>query len=458
MRDPYSDSVGGHAGGGGDPWSFDDLNSATVRSREVDAPMMVYWGTKWCPPCAELRATVLQRPAFRARCDRLITVGVDGDALGAQALGERLHTEVYPTLLLLDGDEREWIRMPGGLGEDRFCAVIDAALRRRTPAAVLADALGRGRDLHEDDLTVLAHHYWPQDQCVHPSSKRLPFLARLQDAAASRGLECESRVLVWRLVESAGRPDGDSGADGRHGLYDGLLELLHSRYATYSTLYYVLVSPEAVVAFLCANDGGRRRELTGVIGRVLDRLGKDAALSWTERLIAQSASVAMQSAPEVSGCPPPLVERTRVMVASADAATVGVTERQSVMNMAGHLLRQSGLREESISLFRAEIDRSPWPTYFMPYVAEMYMEQDERDEALRWWQRSYDETLGKTTRFELGVRYIAALVHHAPQEHAAIDRMVARLFSDHGDDVDMARGRIRKSLGLLARTLGRWQV
>lgn len=441
------------------PWPFDDLDSALARSREIDAPTFLYWGTKWCPPCAEMQITVLQRPAFRSRCANMVAVGVDGDALGAQVLGERLGTEVYPTLLLLGGDESEWIRLPGGLGEDTFCAVIDAALRRRTSAIALADALGgTGRRLHDDDLTLLAYHYWPQDQRVHPGAERLPFLEKLYAAAMSRGLDSASRVLIWQLVESMGRTPADTDSAGGYRLYDRVLELLNSRHATYSTLYYLLVSLEPVVAYLCENDGGRRRELTGAIGRVLGRLVDDGSLSWTERLIAQSASVALQSMPEVPGGPAPLLERTRVMVASADAATVSATERQSVMNMAGHLLRQGGLREESIRLFRAEIDRSPWPTYFMPYVAEMYMEQNDRDEAFRWWQRSYDETPGKTTRFELGVRNIAALVRHAPEERSGIERMIARLFSDHGDDADMARGRVRKSLGLLARTLKGWQT
>ena len=443
----------------GDPWPFDDLDGALARSREIDAPIFLYWGTKWCPPCAEIQGTVLQRPSFRSRCGNMVALGVDGDALGAQAMGERLHTEVYPTLLLLDGEELEWIRLPCGLTEDTFCAVIDTALRRRSPMGKLADALdGTGRDLDEDDLTLLAYHYWPQDRRVRAGAQRLPFLDRLDTAALSGGPDSASRVLTWQLVERAGRPAVDTVPAVRHRLYDRFLQLLQSRQATYSTLYYLLVSLEPVVAFLCENNGARRREMTQIVGRVLDRLVEDGTLSWTERLIAQSASVALRSAPEPPGGPAHLLERTQVMVASADAATVSVTERQSVMNMAGHLLRQSGLREESIRLFRAEIDRSPWPTYFMPYVAEMYMEENDRDEAFRWWQRSYGETPGKTTRFELGVRYIAAMVRHAPQERAPIERMVARLFSDRGDDADTGRGRLRKSLGLLARTLEGWQT
>jgi hypothetical protein len=441
-----------------DPQRFDDLDSALARSRDIGAPVLFYWGTKWCPPCAEMQATVLQRPSFRSRSANLVELYVDGDALGAQACGERLDTEVYPTLLVLDGEQREWIRLPCGVTEDTFCVLIDAALRRRSPMTALADALdGPGRDLSDDDLALLAYHYWPQDRRVRPGAERLPFLDRLDAAATSAAPEVAARVLCWQLVERTGRPILETSISLRRRLYDRFLELLYSPQATYSTLYYLLVSLEPVIAFVCENDG-TRRELTGVIGGVLERLIDDGTLSWTERLIAQSASIALRTAPETAGDPAPLLERTRAMVASADAATVSVTERQSVMNMAGHLLRQSGLREESIRLFRAEIERSPWPTYFMPYVAEMYMEQNDRDEAFRWWQRSYDETPGKTSRFELGVRCVAALVRHAPQERAPIERMIARLFSDRGDDADMARGRVRKSLGLLARTLKGWQT
>jgi hypothetical protein len=440
----------------GDPWSFDDLDSALARSWEIDAPIFLYWGTKWCPPCAEMQVTVLQRPAFQARCANMVALAVDGDALGAQACGERLDTDVYPTVLVLDSDAREWIRMPGGLTEDLFCASIDAALRRRTPMALLADGLEGGA--HEDDLALLAFHCWPQDRRIHPGTRRLAFLERLDAAVTAAGPEPAARVLTWQLVERTSRPSDDTAPAVRHRLHDRFLDLLHSRQASYSALYYLLVNLEPVVAFLCENDGARRRELTETIARVLDRLVDDGTLSWTERLIAQSASVTLRSGPETPGGPPSLLERTRAMVAKADAATACVTERQSVMNMAGHLLRQGGLRDESIRLFRAEIDRSPWPTYFMPYVAEMYMEQDDREEAFRWWRRSYEETPGKTTRFELGVRYIAALVRHAPEERAVIERMAVRLFSDRGDDADMARGRVRKSLGLLARTLGNWQA
>jgi Thioredoxin-like len=438
---------------------LDDLDAALARSRRKHQPIFLYWGTKWCPPCAEMQMTVLQRRSFLSRNAGMIAVAVDGDAPGAQACGERIDSEVYPTMLVLGEDEREWIRMPCGLRDETFCAVLDAALRRRTPMAQLAETLQhQSLGLHDDDLTLLASHYWPQDRRVRPAAERLGFLERLDAAAAKRRAETAQRALVWRLVEHASRPGEATAPALRDRLHERFVELLDSREATFSMLYYLLVGLEPVVSLLCDNDDTRRRDLIETLTRVLERLVDDETLTWTERLIAQSARIGIAAKPNEPESPLSLRERTQTLVAKAEAATASETERQSVMNMAGHLLRQAGLHSEAVRVFRTAVDRSPWPTYFMPYLAEMYMEQDEREEALRWWQRSYEETTGRATRFELGVRYVVALVRHAPKDRATIEGMVTRLFADRGDDADMARGRMRKSLGLLSRTLGSWRA
>jgi thiol-disulfide isomerase/thioredoxin len=443
----------------GESGQIESFDNALARSQETSRPIFLYWGTKWCPPCAEMQVTVLRRPQFRARCAHMVVLAIDGDAPGAQACGERVDVSVYPSMLILDRDEREWIRLPCGLKEGVFCSVIDAALRKRMPMSLLVDALyHRGGDLDEDDLTLLAFHYWPQDRRIRPGAERLGFLERL-DAAVPRNLAgLASRVLVWHITERSGRPLTDTAPTLRYRLYDQVSALFDSREATFSALYYLLVAVEPVVEFLCENDAGRRRDLIKIILGVVERLAEDPTLSWTERLIAHSARLSLESDAATSDGSSPVLERTRALVTQADRATVGQVERQSVMNMAGHLLRQSGLREESIRLFCREINRSPWPTYFMPYVAEMYMEQGESDEAFRWWRRSYEDAPGKSTRFELGVRYIEALVRHAPSERALIERTVTRLLAERGDDVDTARARTRRSLGLLARTLAQWQV
>ncbi len=453
-----------------DIWRFHDLDQALTCSREVGEPVFAYWSTPWCPPCAEMQATVLRRPEFRARCDAMVTLAVDGDAPGAQNWGDRLVTDVYPTMLVLDGDAQEWIRFSGGLTSQTFCDVLDVALRKRTAISQLAETVvGQRSPIDDEDLRLLAFHYWPQDRRVYPGAARLALLEALDAQAAARRSRDGGRILVWRIIECsqqhASKPPPIP-AQVRERLYERFIALLLSGEATYATLYYVMTGLDPVVHFLCEEDAARRRGLSAALLRVLEGLVADEGLSWTERLIARSAQIKVtndEAGPsegdaEPHGAEGEMVEQTRVLVARAEASVVSSIERQSVINMAGHLLRQSGLREASIDLFRTQIERSPWPTYFMPYVAEMYMEAKDKDEAFRWWLRSYEETRGKNTRFELGVRYVAALVRHAPQDRAAIEAMVTRLFSDFGDAADMARGRIRNSLGLLSRTLGTWRA
>jgi len=450
-------SDSGSIGDVGEPWEFDDPVPAYARARQGGRPLFLYWSAKWCPPCAEMQVTVLGRAPFRARLTSMVPLAIDGDQPGAQAYGESVDADVYPSMLLLDAAARVLIRMPCGLDVATFCAVIDAALRRRTPIAELAKVLcNDSRALTLDDITLLAFHYWPLDKRVLTETARLPLLERVDAAALTVGSVVGSRALIWHLIERAGRPTSDTPPALRNQLFGRFVELLQSSNATFSILYYVLVGLEPVLALLCGNDETMREALRVPLCVALERFVEDATLTWTERLIAQSALVSLQSNPEPQG-DESLRNKTRTLVAAADTATDSQIERQSVMNMAGHLLKQSGFREESITLFRGEIDKSPWPTYFMPYVAETYMELDEREEALRWWYRAYEETLGKTTRFELGVRHIAARVRYAPTERAAIEQSVTRLLAEHGDDADMGRGRMRKALSLLTKTLAGWQ-
>src|SRR5579862_8673109 len=90
-----------------DPGQLEDFNCAMERARATDRPVFLYWGTKWCPPCAEVQVTVLQRPQFAERCTRMLALTIDGDAPGAQAFGERVDVEVYPSMLVLGADGRE---------------------------------------------------------------------------------------------------------------------------------------------------------------------------------------------------------------------------------------------------------------------------------------------------------------------------------------------------------------
>ena len=218
---PPSSGLADYSSEQDDRWPYADPILATQIARESDQPVLLSWSAKWCPPCAEMQLSVLQRPAFRARWSRLVPLSIDGDAPGAQAYGERVDADVYPTYLLLDAEERVWLRIPCGLKEERFCEILDTALRVRRPIAHLALALrADASGLTEDELTLLAYHYWPLEKRVQPGTDRLGFMERLEWALTATGSVAASRLLTWHLIERAGRPDAETSAHTRQRLAD----------------------------------------------------------------------------------------------------------------------------------------------------------------------------------------------------------------------------------------------
>ncbi len=442
-------------------WPFSDLDAALAQARAARTPVFAYWSTGWCPPCAEMRATVFRTPEFRARSEGILLLHIDGDAPLAQTAGDRLGTTVYPTMQLLDGNGDEWLRFPGGLPAGVFCEVLDAALRKRAPISTLAARLLDGATLDADDFRLLAFHYWPQDSRTCAGSARLALLEKL-DALVPCVLEREAaRIFVWRLLETAARHAASPGsidAQTRESLRTRLLGLLHSAQATYATLYYLIVGLAPVLDLLAPPDQPSRQFVLQGLHAGLDRILADTGLSATERLITLSTHADLARRLAASGELDALTrERVRTTVERVDAQTTWSIERQSVMNMAGHLLKQCDFRSEAEALFRRAVQESAEPTYFMPYLAEMCMEDNRADEALTWWRRAYEQTHGKNSRFALGVRYIATLIRHFPQEAAQIEALTARVLGELGDDPDLTRARNGNALRQLGHALKSWR-
>jgi protein disulfide-isomerase len=72
-------------------WRQGDVATALMESARAGKPVLVYWGAAWCAPCNKLQATLFKDAAFVSLTRRLIPVHLDGDDVGAQSWGEKLH-------------------------------------------------------------------------------------------------------------------------------------------------------------------------------------------------------------------------------------------------------------------------------------------------------------------------------------------------------------------------------
>src|ERR1700734_3287358 len=67
-----------------------------------------------CSFCPPLKSTVFSRPHFIAKSHLFLPVYLDGDDDGAQKWGEHFGIQGYPTLIILDPEQQEIIRLGAG--------------------------------------------------------------------------------------------------------------------------------------------------------------------------------------------------------------------------------------------------------------------------------------------------------------------------------------------------------
>ena len=111
-------------------WRQGDVADAFAEAKERGKPVLLYWGASWCPPCAQMKASVFKDPRFIAETEKFAPVYLDGDTEGAQRWAERFATAGYPTLIVLRPDGTEVTRINGASTAAELLALMRTAADR----------------------------------------------------------------------------------------------------------------------------------------------------------------------------------------------------------------------------------------------------------------------------------------------------------------------------------------
>ena len=77
-------------------WFDGDVDAAFAAAKAADKPLFLYWGAEWCPPCAQIKATIFNQREFQERSRLFVPVYLDGDTPSAQKHGETLRRRGLP--------------------------------------------------------------------------------------------------------------------------------------------------------------------------------------------------------------------------------------------------------------------------------------------------------------------------------------------------------------------------
>ncbi len=450
-----SDKAAAHAEKtAGIQWFPGTVNEAFQTAKTEGKPVLLYWGAEWCPPCAQLKATIFKQQDFIAKTGLFVPVYLDGDEPNAQEQGEKFGVRGYPTLIVFSPEGEEMTRIPGGLELDRYTKVLDLTLKDVRPVKSSFEAVLAGEAVQADDFRLLAYYSWGQDnQKVLPEEGVSEAFYSLYKACPEDLQDVKARLyLNYVYMRIAGLEEEEAlPLEEQQSLLAELSTLLAIQELVNGNLDFFFYEVESVLGALKDVPADA---LQGEWLAAVQTQADNDKLPLMERLGPLNVELGLERFNNEGEVSAALKEKIKARLAWADASIKNTYERQSVVNMSWGILSDAGMEAEGEALLNDALSQSKTPYYFMVSIASLAQKAGRTDEAVEWLARAFREAEGPATRIQWGVIYLLGLVEMQPGNDEAIKMQTLAVLSElrSGGDYHQrnTRGMQRMSRSLLA--------
>jgi thiol-disulfide isomerase/thioredoxin len=445
-------------------WFDGSLDGAFIVAKRENRPVLIYWGAEWCPFCHTLKSTVFSRPDFIAKSKLFLPVYLDGDDEGAQKWGDQFHIQGYPTLIVLDPDRRELIRLGAGRDVAQYAAALDVALEDVQPVDALLQSATSGRALGIGECRRLAYNSWELDtleaasygaqaEALAAAAGGCPADAKLERAAldtyaAYYAANAESQALD----QPHARP-----SELLTGLQDQVNAVLAQQALAVSAADALGILDDAFFKSVRARGGALPDQLRDRYAAIMADAATDKRYVLADQLgfiDAQLRALKDLGRPRAP-LPAAVVANAHQRIDAALAAEQNPFVRSGLVNASLDILEDLGDLPAAYSVAHDEIARASAPYYYKADLAEIAEKMGRKEEALTLFDEAYRESQGAATRFQWGALYIGGLLRMAPRDSQRIaDAGAAVLGELDGPDRIYRRARVR--LERLDRELRAW--
>jgi protein disulfide-isomerase len=434
-------------------WFDGSLQGAFIVAKRENRPVLIYWGAEWCPFCHTLKSTVFSRPDFIAKSRLFLPVYLDGDDEGAQKWGEVFHIQGYPTLIVLDPDRHEIIRLGAGRDVAQYAAALDLALEDIQPVDTLLQAAVDGKALTIQECSRLAYNSWDLDP-LEPAE-----LGPRASALAAAAADCPHDAVLERA---------DLSIYGAYFAADAEAEALDRPKAQASTLLMGLEEQVASILDqppLAVSAAGALSMLDDNFFKAVRLRGAEFADPLREHYIAAMDAAALDSRYVLADqlgfidaklhalkdlgkpkapLPKAFVAAAHQRIDAALSAEQNPFVRSGLVNAALSILEDMGDYAGAYQIAQAEIARASAPYYYKADLAEIAEKLGHKDEAISLLDQAYHESQGAATRFQWGSLYLSGLLRMAPKDTQRIEQAGAAVLGElDGPDRIYRRARVR---------------
>lgn len=416
-------------------WFKGSVEDAFVLAKKENKILFLYWGAVWCPPCNELKEQVFSKPKFAEIMKTVVPVYLDGDTEAAQIWSEKLKAGGYPTIIALNSDRQEIMRIVESVSIEEFVAAFESAVVLSKPFKQIVEKAKNGK-ANKDEWRMISFFSWGDPSLGLKEEDTLFDLKLLLEKIPSH-LKEERAMLSARFIEVA-----MSLKDTKERKISNEINKIKKDREKYLNL--IFLSPQTKIATRAVIINEAKDIVEFFTEPTKPELRKDLIKKWLDAVqviredkITSTDTKLWSWYPMLqfhqlenpnSKIPKEMADKIRDAVSKADKEAKSSFDRHAVISDAAELLMGINDFDLAQKMLLKELETTDTPWYYQSVMANLEEKKGNIKGSLDWSEKARLSAKGRATRIQW---IVADLVNNVKLKHNDQEQHIENLIKEY---------------------------